>query len=214
MALLLVASPLLLAIALLVACTSRGPVLFLHRRIGRDGRPFAILKFRTMRDGSRGAAVTSKGDPRVTAVGRLLRATKLDELPELWNVLRGDMALVGPRPEAAEYVDPSNAAWRAVLSVRPGVTHPVTLRLRNEEQLLKSVGPDHEAFYRRYLVPFKLRGYRQYLDERTWQRDLAVLWATALGILIPARVPPPSLEEIVWSERGDGGSGAPSQAAA
>lgn len=197
LAALTLAVPLLAFSALAIALTSPGPILFRHERIGKGGRRFAMLKFRTMRAGSGGPQVTAKQDPRITAVGRVLRKTKLDELPELWNVVRGDMSLVGPRPEAAPYVDVSSPLWRDVLAVRPGVTDPMTLRLRNEEELLALSGTDHEAFYRRYLLPYKLRGYREYLSGRSWKSDVHVLWLTALGIVLPSRVPPPAPEEIV-----------------
>jgi lipopolysaccharide/colanic/teichoic acid biosynthesis glycosyltransferase len=197
LAALTLAVPLLAISAVAVALSSPGPILFRHQRIGRGGRRFAMLKFRTMRAGSSGPQVTAKRDPRITGVGRVLRKTKLDEVPELWNVVRGDMSLVGPRPEAAQYVDASSPLWRDVLAVRPGVTDPMTLRLRNEEELLALAGTDHEAFYRRYLLPYKLQGYREYLSARSWKSDLRVLWLTALGIVFPGRVPPPSAEEIV-----------------
>ncbi len=196
----LVATVPLLAIAAAgVALTSPGPVFFRHRRAGRHGRPFALVKFRTMRTGASGPQVTAGTDKRITAFGRLLRQTKIDELPEFWNVVRGEMSLVGPRPEALQYVDRSNAAWRIVMSVRPGITDPMTLHLRNEEQLLAMAGPDPERYYREYLLPYKLRGYEQYLTERTWRRDLAVLWSTALAVAVPARTPAPSPDDIVAS---------------
>jgi lipopolysaccharide/colanic/teichoic acid biosynthesis glycosyltransferase len=196
-AVLLLCSPLVAAIALLVAATSPGPILFRHTRAGRNGDAFTMLKFRTMYVGAEGPAVTRRGDPRITPLGRVLRRAKLDELPQLWNVLRGDMALVGPRPEAVEYVDLSDLRWREVLHARPGVTDPMTLRLRNEEALLAAAGSDHEAFYRRHLVPLKLDGYRQYLVQRTWRRDVAVLWSTLLAIVLPARVPALTPDDIV-----------------
>ncbi len=120
-------------------------------------------------------------------MGRLLRRSKLDELPELWNVLRGDMSFVGPRPEVPQYVDPENPAWKEVLLVRPGLTDPVTLRLRNEELLMTRVEGDREAFYRETLQPLKLAGYRAYLQRRTWRTDVGVLFATLLAVLWPAR---------------------------
>jgi lipopolysaccharide/colanic/teichoic acid biosynthesis glycosyltransferase len=195
-ALLVVMSPLLAVIAAAVALTSAGPVIFRHQRMGRHGRPFAVLKFRTMRRDVTGPAVTGRGDARVTPLGRLLRGTKLDELPTLWNVIRGDMSLVGPRPEALEYVALDDPAWRDVLSVRPGITDPVTLRLRNEEELLGAVD-DQDAFYREYLLPYKLDGYRQYLTRRTWTDDLRVLQQTLLAVVSPGRAPAPSPTEIV-----------------
>jgi lipopolysaccharide/colanic/teichoic acid biosynthesis glycosyltransferase len=191
-----VLSPLLVVIAAAVAMTSRGPIFFRHPRVGQGGRRFAMLKFRTMRDNPGGPSVTTKGDPRITPVGRLLRKTKLDELPELWNVVRGDMALVGPRPEAVEYAESLKLLWGEMLGVRPGVTDPMTLRLRNEEDLLAAAGADYERFYREYLLPYKAHGYREYLVDRTWKRDVAVLWFTAIGIVLPDRVRPPSPEQI------------------
>jgi lipopolysaccharide/colanic/teichoic acid biosynthesis glycosyltransferase len=200
LALLVAIAPLLCAIAIAVGLTSRGPVLFRHRRVGRGGTQFDLIKFRTMRSGANGPDVTAKADPRITAVGRILRKTKLDELPELWNVVRGDMALVGPRPEAVQYVDLSSDLWRSVLRVRPGLTDPVTLRLRNEEAVLVVAGSDYESFYRRFLLPYKLRGYQEYLSIRTATSDLAVLWLTVLAVIFPARVHPPSLEEIGYRQ--------------
>jgi lipopolysaccharide/colanic/teichoic acid biosynthesis glycosyltransferase len=189
--------PVLALIAALIRISSPGPVLFRHERIGRNGQVFRLVKFRTMRHGGRGPAVTASGDARITPLGRLLRKTKLDELPELWNVVRGDMSLVGPRPEAVDYARPSAADWHEVLTVRPGITDPVTLRLRNEEELLAAARPDAETFYRSYLLPYKLNGYREYLASRTWRRDLGVLCQTMVAIAMPRRVPAPSPEQIV-----------------
>ena len=140
--------------------------------------------------------MTAGDDPRVTPFGKVLRKLKLDELPELWNVLVGDMSLVGPRPEVPTYVDLNDQLWQEVLSARPGLTDPVTLRLRNEEALLASFEGDREVFYRELLQPSKLRGYKKYLSGRTWRSDINVLWNTFWSILFPAREPPPTLEEI------------------
>jgi lipopolysaccharide/colanic/teichoic acid biosynthesis glycosyltransferase len=189
--------PVLALTAVLIRITSPGPILFRHERIGRYGRVFRLVKFRTMRHGDHGPAVTARGDSRITPVGRLLRKTKLDELPELWNVVRGDMSLVGPRPEAVDYANSSAASWHEVLTVRPGITDPMTLRLRNEEELLAAARPDPETFYRCYLLPYKLNGYREYLADRTWRRDIQVLCQTMLAIAMPRRVPAPSPEQIV-----------------
>ena len=194
---LIVTAPLMLISAAAVAVSSPGPVLFRQRRVGRGGRPFTLYKFRTMYVGREGAQVTAGGDARVTRVGRWLRRTKLDELPELWNVLRGDMSLVGPRPEVPKYVDLANPSWRHVLMARPGVTDPVTLRLRNEEELLAGVEGDRESFYLTTLQPFKLRGYAEYLRRRSWRSDLKILWETGLAVLIPGRAPAPTKEEVM-----------------
>ncbi len=193
---LLVLAPLLAAIALAVAATSRGGALFRQQRVGRGGELFTLYKFRTMRPSDSGPRVTAGGDPRVTAVGRLLRRTKLDELPELWNVLTGTMSFVGPRPEVPEYVETADPLWRRVLCVRPGLTDPTTLRTRNEEELLAGVEGDRLRFYRETLLPFKLRGYAEYLERRTAWSDLAVIARTAAVIVRPSLADPPSLEEI------------------
>jgi len=134
---LLLLVPLLAVISLWVRFDSPGPSLYRQRRVGRNGAEFEIHKFRTMRHMSGGASVTVDGDPRITRSGRLLRRTKLDELPQLWDVLRGRMSLVGPRPEVPQYV----AMWpeadrELVLSVRPGITDPAALELRDESSLL------------------------------------------------------------------------------
>jgi lipopolysaccharide/colanic/teichoic acid biosynthesis glycosyltransferase len=197
-AVLVVSSPVFLAAAVLVAATSPGPVLFRQRRAGLGGRPFTLLKLRTMRVAPEGSQLTASGDARITPVGRWLRRFKLDELPQLWNVVRGDMSLVGPRPEVPRYVDAADPLWQAVLSARPGLTDPVTLRLRDEEALLALAGDtgDMEGFYRERLLPWKLRGYRDYLAHRTWASDLAVLGATILIVLRLWRPPQPDLTEI------------------
>lgn len=203
---LVVLSPLLLVVALSVALTSRGPVLFRQPRVGRDGRTFTFYKFRSMRVLEGGLPLTAAGDARITPIGKVLRKLKLDELPELWNVVRGDMALVGPRPEVPRYVDLDDPLWQEVLAVRPGLTDPVTLRLRNEEELLGALDGDPDTFYRSYLLPFKLRGYRGYLRQRSAWSDLLVLWDTLLGVLLPGRNPPPASQEIalLWGETESG----------
>jgi lipopolysaccharide/colanic/teichoic acid biosynthesis glycosyltransferase len=137
-------APVILISAFLVAVTSRGGAWFLQERVGLNGRVFILYKLRTMKEKGAGPQVTSAGDPRITWVGGFLRRTKLDELPTLWNVLRGDMALVGPRPEVPRYVDMDNPMWRAVVGTRPGITDPTTLKLRNEEKLLAAVKAETE----------------------------------------------------------------------
>jgi lipopolysaccharide/colanic/teichoic acid biosynthesis glycosyltransferase len=184
---LVASAPLLAVAAAAIAATSGLPVFFRQERVGRGGRPFTLIKLRTMRTSGAGPRVTAGNDPRITAVGRFLRRTKLDELPELWNVLRGDMSFVGPRPEVADYVHPESPLWREVLSVRPGLTDPVTLSLRHEEALLEAVRGDREKYYRETLQPRKLEGYVDYLRRRSWRSDLGVLLATAGAILRPRR---------------------------
>lgn len=183
---LVVLAPVLIAIGVAVRCDSRGPALFRQIRVGRDGRPFEILKFRTMAqpggDRTGGAEpapeVTVAGDPRITRVGRALRRRKLDELPQLVNVLRGEMALVGPRPEVPRYV----ALWpdrlrQEILSVRPGVTDPTSLELRHEEGLL-ACQPEPERYYREVLLPRKATMYASYVRTRCARDDVRILART------------------------------------
>jgi lipopolysaccharide/colanic/teichoic acid biosynthesis glycosyltransferase len=175
---LLAVSPVLALTAAAIALTSGFPIFFRQARMGRNGRPFTLVKFRTMRASRGGPQVTAGDDPRVTRLGKLLRRTKLDELPELWNVLVGDMSFVGPRPEVPRYVDTDSALWKEVLTVRPGLTDPATLRLRDEESLMARVEGDREAFYVEVLQPRKLEGYLEYLHRRSWKTDLVVIWDT------------------------------------
>jgi lipopolysaccharide/colanic/teichoic acid biosynthesis glycosyltransferase len=189
-------SPVLLLAAIAIRISSKGPIIFRQQRVGLNGTTFRLYKFRTMRASTEGLQVTAGDDKRITAVGNILRKLKIDELPELWNVVKGEMALVGPRPEVERFVDRNNPTWKRVLQTRPGITDPVTLQLRNEEILLAKVSSDREQFYLEVLQPFKLNGYLQYLQQRTWQSDLRVLCETALAILLPQRVPPPTLNEL------------------
>jgi len=188
--------PMLVVLAVGVAVSSRGSVFFQQERVGRGGRRFRLYKLRTMRSVPSGPLVTAGDDSRVTWVGRLLRRSKLDELPQLWNVVRGDMALVGPRPEVPHYVDLDNALWRKVLEVRPGITDPVTLRLRNEEILLMQVAGDYEEFYLHALQPAKLRGYVEYLENRTWWSDVKVLCGSIVAVIRPRKSPPSVPTEV------------------
>ncbi len=178
--------PLLILAAVAIALNSPGPVIFRQDRVGRQGQIFVLYKLRTMRMVHNGPQVTATGDERVTWVGRILRRTKVDELPELWNVLKGDMALVGPRPEVPRYVDLEDHRWKLVLRSRPGITDPVTLRLRNEEALLADVKGSYESFYINNLQPFKLQGYIDYLHNRSWWSDIKVLCSTLCVIVWPS----------------------------
>src|SRR5215475_6038722 len=193
---LVMVAPLIALTAIVIAFTSPGPVIFRQKRMGRKGRPFTMYKLRTMRVANSGPQVTAGDDVRVTPVGKFLRNTKLDELPELWNVLKGDMSLIGPRPEVPRYVDLDDPMWRLVLEARPGITDQMTLRLRNEEALLVEVEGDRERFYLETLLPFKLEGYLNYLQARSWRSDLKVLWQTIVAVAFPYKAPLPTLEEI------------------
>lgn len=200
-------APILFLSAIAIVLTSRGPAFFRQERVGRGGRKFIIYKLRTMRGKDKGAPqITARGDSRVTPIGRILRKTKLDELPELWNVGKGDMSLVGPRPEVPQYVDLNSPGWRLVLSARPGITDPVTMRLRNEEELLAQVQGDHEKFYREILQPFKLKGYQEFLCQRNCWEDVKVLWHTGIAILIPHKTPSP-ITDLIMSAQSNTHSG-------
>ncbi len=169
----------LFAIAVVVRRGSRGPALFRQERVGRGGRMFRILKFRTMIHdaASFGPLVTAAGDARVTPFGRLLRRYKLDELPQLWNVLVGDMSFVGPRPEVPRFVACYSLADRAVLDVRPGITDPASLRLRDEEDLLGRFA-DRERAYVEVLLPLKLDLQRDYLAHQSFVGDVTLILRT------------------------------------
>ena len=138
-----------------------------------------------MRPSLDGPQVTSGNDARITKPGKFLRKTKLDELPTFWNVIKGDMALVGPRPEVPRYVKFDDPVWRKVLQVRPGITDPITLQLRNEEELLAHVAGDPEEYYLNELQPQKLKAYLEYLERRNWLTDLSVLGQTLLALVAP-----------------------------
>jgi len=188
--------PLLLVLGVVVRLSSSGPILFKQPRVGRGGKPFVLYKLRTMISSSTGPQVTSGNDSRITAAGKFLRRTKLDELPTLWNVVRGDMALVGPRPEVSRYVDIQDPNWQVVLKAKPGITDPVTLKLRNEEKLLAAIGGDTEKYYIAELQPLKLKGYVAYLRQRTWRSDLSVLGRTMMAVIISPNSGEPSSELV------------------
>jgi lipopolysaccharide/colanic/teichoic acid biosynthesis glycosyltransferase len=175
-------APFLVLAAALIRLTSGRPVLFRQERIGRAGRPFQILKLRTMHE-SVGPELTEAGDTRITPLGRFLRKSKIDELPQLWNVVKGEMSLVGPRPEVPRYVDAANPMWLEVLKARPGMTDPVSVQLRDEEELLARAVEDPERFYLEQLQPLKLNGYLAYLRQRSWISDVKVMARTVLTVI-------------------------------
>lgn len=174
--------PLFLAIAAAIKLDSPGPVFYRARRVGRHGQEFRLYKFRSMVADAdrRGPGITAAGDRRITRVGRFLRRTKLDELPQLINVLKGEMSLVGPRPEDPRYVALYTPEQRRVLEARPGITSAASLAFRHEEQLLS--GPDWEQVYRTQVMPAKLALDLDYLDRRTLASDLALIWRTILAM--------------------------------
>jgi len=192
---LLALSPVLATIALLVKLSSPGSVFYRQVRVGRHRREFRLIKFRTMRaDADRkGALVTARGDARITGVGKFLRRTKLDELPELWNVLVGDLSLVGPRPEVLRYVAHYRPEWEPVFSVRPGITDLATLQFRDEEAVLAAAS-DSEKAYLEVIVPIKMRLALDYIARRSLWLDLKILWLTVWGITFGRRWAKPAIE--------------------
>jgi lipopolysaccharide/colanic/teichoic acid biosynthesis glycosyltransferase len=185
-ALLVSAGPLLL-IGFCLWLTSDGRALLAQRRVGRLGRPFPMVKFRTMaasEDPRAGPGLTQEGDPRVTRFGHLLRAFKLDELPQLWNVLRGDMSLVGPRPKLPAYAALLNMPYR------PGLTGPATVAFCREEKILSAIDPHElDRFYAQHIKPLKARIDACYMCKATLSSDLRILAATIVHALSPAPIP-------------------------
>jgi lipopolysaccharide/colanic/teichoic acid biosynthesis glycosyltransferase len=178
---LLLLSPILAAVAVSVWLDSGRPVLFRQTRVGLRFVPFQIVKFRTMRAAC-GPAITVAGDSRVTRVGRFLRGTKLDEIPQFWNVLRGHMSIVGPRPEVPKYVELFRERFQRVLTVRPGITDLASIRFRNEEEIL-SRSPDPLREYAERILPAKLDLADQYVCTRTGFKDISIMLRTATSII-------------------------------
>ena len=179
---LLLLAPLLLALAVWIKCDSAGPVFFLQERVGLHGKLFRIIKFRSMRQNNSGPQITVGADARITRSGRFIRAYKLDELPQLINVLLGDMSLVGPRPEVPRYVAlyPADVREEA-LSVRPGMTDLASVQYRSESDLL-AASSDPERTYTTVILPAKLALYQQYVRQRSLWLDVRIICVT-FGIL-------------------------------
>jgi len=182
---LLILSPVFLLIALLIKRDDNGPILFKQVRVGQHGKLFKVLKYRTMVVDAekKGAKVTTGGDPRITQIGHWLRKYKLDELPQLFNVLKGDMSLVGPRPEVPEYVKfYTEEQKQTVLSVPPGITDLASIEFRNENDLLAG-SKDPVKDYREKVLPIKLKYYEQYVTERSLWLDFKLIIKTIIAIV-------------------------------
>ena len=185
---LIVLSPLLTTVALAVRVGSPGPIFYRGPRVGINGQRFNILKFRTMVANAEasGGSTTPVDDPRVTAVGRFLRGNKLDELPQLWNILIGEMSFVGPRPQVQWAVDLYTPEERLVLSVRPGITDYASLRFANEGEILKgSKDPDRD--YMEKIHPEKMRLSLEYVRSRSFSGDLSIIAQTLGAVIRPLR---------------------------
>jgi lipopolysaccharide/colanic/teichoic acid biosynthesis glycosyltransferase len=185
-------SPLLLIIAIVVRITSPGPALYSGKRVGLQGKIFKMHKFRTMVvDAEKlGGSCTYEGDPRITRTGNWLRKFKLDELPQLFNVLVGEMSLVGPRPEVQEYVEMFTPEERAILSVRPGITDWASIWDRDEAKALAG-SPDPERTYREVIRPEKIRLQLEYVRRRSFLTDLTILLETVKVLVLRTPVPTP-----------------------
>lgn len=180
---LLLLSPLFVIIAIWIKVDSQGPVFYKQIRVGRDNKDFQLYKFRSMRPGSdKGSLITVGGrDPRVTPSGYYIRKFKLDEFPQLINVLKGDMSVVGPRPEVRRYVDLYAAEQMQVLKVRPGITDLASIKYRNENELLESA-EDPEAFYREVIMPDKLKINLEYIKDQSFVKDLSIILMTLKAV--------------------------------
>ena len=190
---LLLLSPLFVLCALLVKFTSKGPVFFRQERMGRNGRPFQILKFRSMvqEAPTLGGALTTGHDPRVTKVGAVLRKLKLDELPQLINVLKGEMSFVGPRPEVRKYVEKYPQDYAELLQVRPGITDIASLKYRHESEILGRY-PDPERAYVEVILPDKISLGREYIRRSSLAFDLKLMIMTVLRM---SEAGPPPVED-------------------
>jgi len=192
---LVIVSPLFVVIAMLIKATSRGPVFHRGERVGWRGHAFRIYKFRSMVVDAeqRGGSSTAGDDPRITSVGRFVRRFKIDELPQLINVVRGEMSLVGPRPEVQKYVDLYTNEEKALLDLRPGITDWASLWNRDEGAVLAG-SPDPERDYLEKIRPEKLRLQLKYLRERSFRVDLLILAGTLLAVIL--RTSPPAVGQL------------------
>ncbi len=181
---LIVLSPLMVILAVMIKCDSQGPVLFKQRRIGKNFRVFLIYKFRTMKENSElsGPLITIGEDPRITRVGRFLRRAKLDEVPQLINVLKGEMSLVGPRPELPRFVELFQREYAEILTVRPGITDLASLKYRDEAALLdQAQNPEEE--YLKQILPDKIRLAKDYLQRASFFFDLSLIVRTIIKLI-------------------------------
>lgn len=181
---LLLLSPLFLILAVWIKCDSNGPVFYKQKRVGRGNKDFDLYKFRSMRVGADKLGLITVGgrDPRITRSGYFIRKYKLDEFPQLINVLKGDMSIVGPRPEVRKYVDLYTLEQLQVLQVRPGITDPASIRYRNENELLAQV-EEPERYYREVIMPDKLRLNLEYVQTMSLGEDLRLIFSTFRAIL-------------------------------
>ena len=176
--------PVLTAISIAVFLSTGLPVFFIQERVGKNWKPFKIIKFRTMIKNADkiGLGITSNSDSRITPVGKILRKTKLDELPQLINVLKGDMSLIGPRPELLEFVNHFKEDYSFILNIRPGITDYASMQFKNEEAIINS--SDNESFYLKEILPSKITLYKKYIREMGLYTDFKILFYTLKGLIL------------------------------
>lgn len=178
---LLLSSWLILLAWLAASLDTKSNGFFVQERVGKDGQLFRVVKIKTMRPSQKtSTTVTRSGDPRITPLGRFFRKAKIDELPQLWNVLKGDMSFVGPRPDVPGFADSLKGEERRLLTLRPGITGPATLKYRNEEELL-AASDDAEAYNRDVIWPDKVRINLEYIQDWSLSKDLHYIWKTVMG---------------------------------
>jgi len=176
---LIILSPLFLLIFVMVKTDSKGPVIYKQTRVGKNGKDFSVLKFRSMKQDSESKGLLTVGgnDPRITKTGYFIRKYKLDELPQLINVLKGDMSFVGPRPEVRKYVLLYDEVQKKVLDVNPGITDVASIKYRNENEMLEG-SDDPESFYIKEIMPVKLKMNLEYINDRSFFKDIKVILNT------------------------------------
>jgi len=180
---LILLSPFLVIIGVLVKISDKGPVFYRSKRVGQNFKPFYLLKFRTMVVNAEelGPSITKGGDQRITKIGKFLRKTKLDELPQLWNVIKGELSLVGPRPEVEKYISFYKDDYKEILKIKPGITDYAAIKFRNEEEILAKF-EDVEKAYIENVLPAKIKLYKTYLGEIGFLTDLKIIFKTLWGI--------------------------------
>lgn len=195
---LIAGAPILIAAAAAIVFEDGPPVFFRQRRVGKAGVLFELKKLRSMRVCDTGPGITASGDRRITRVGRFIRKYKIDELPQLWNVVRGDMLLIGPRPELPKFVDGEDPLWREVLGVKPGITNATTLLFREEEAMLAGQ-PDPEQHYRREVLPLKLKLHAREIKQQTLLGDVEIVLITLYYSAFPARLDAEALKQKLFA---------------
>jgi len=173
---LMLLSPIFIIMALLIKLTSNGNIFYIQSRIGENFKPFKLYKFRSMKEGN-GLKITSKDDPRITFIGKFIRRTKIDELPQLINVIKGEMSLVGPRPEVEKYVYLQEEAYKKILNIKPGITDLAAIEFRDEEELLSQY-ENKEAAYIKKIQPKKIKLYNEYLRIISLKEDIKIILQT------------------------------------